>query len=204
MWSIARRLFALVCSNPVAAQVSQIDRNVSMIKLMGLEKLLEPNNMIELRLVRIVTLFACWIAGLGLLTTTSSADDMRSERIQIPSGESGVTIIGSITGYNSVDYKLYGCGEQDIVINLTTDNASSYYNILAPGETQVAMFIGSVEGNRYEGRLPESGDYTIRVYLMRSAARRGEKANYKLDITVAGTRTLCQSPIVKHGPGLHG
>ena len=160
--------------------------------------------MIELRLVRIVTLFACCIAGLGLLTTTSSADDMRSERIQIPSGESGVTIIGSITGYNSVDYKLYGCGEQDIVINLTTDNASSYFNILAPGETQVAMFIGSVEGNRYEGRLPKSGDYTIRVYLMRSAARRGEKANYKLDITVAGTRTLCQSPIVKHGPGLHG
>ena len=36
------------------------------------------------------------------------------------------------------------------------------------------MFVGSISGNQFEGRLPASGDYKVRVYLMRSAARRDE------------------------------
>ena len=46
------------------------------------------------------------------------------------------------------------------------------------------MFIGSVKGNQYEGILPASGDYKIRVYLMRSAARRKEVAHYRLEMIV--------------------
>jgi hypothetical protein len=33
--------------------------------------------------------------------------------------------------------------------------------------------------------LPESGDYKVRVYLMRSAARRNEVANYRLEMIIA-------------------
>jgi hypothetical protein len=42
-----------------------------------------------------------------------------------------------------------------------TDNLSSYFNILSPGENEVAMFIGSTSGNQYEGTLPKSGPYKI-------------------------------------------
>ena len=70
------------------------------------------------------------------------ADDIRSELIQIPEGENGVTVTGRISGYEIVDYKFYGCEAQDVIIVLETDNASSYFNILAPGESDVAMFIG--------------------------------------------------------------
>ena len=45
--------------------------------------------------------------------------------------------------------------------------------------------MGSVKGNRFEGDLPASGDYTIRVYLYRNAARRGESANYSLEVAIA-------------------
>jgi hypothetical protein len=48
------------------------------------------------------------------------------------------------------------------------------------------MFIGSSSDNQYEGTLPESGDYKIRVYMMRSAARRNEIANYRLEIIITG------------------
>ena len=34
--------------------------------------------------------------------------------------------------------------------------------------------------------LPTDGDYTVRVYLMRSAARRNEKAQYTLSIDING------------------
>ena len=40
--------------------------------------------------------------------------------------------------------------------------------------------------NPYEGTLPATGDYKIRVYLMRSAARRNEVANYRLEMIVSG------------------
>jgi hypothetical protein len=48
----------------------------------------------------------------------------------------------------------------------------------------VAFFIGSTSGNQFEGVLPESGDYKIRVYMMRSAARRNEVANYRLEMII--------------------
>jgi hypothetical protein len=69
---------------------------------------------------------------------------------------------------------------------MATDNGANYFNILAPGETVEAMFIGSTSGTQYEGTLPATGDYKIRVYMMRSAARRNEVANYRLEMIVSG------------------
>ena len=46
------------------------------------------------------------------------------------------------------------------------------------------MFNGSVSQNQYEGILPSSGDYKIRVYMMRSAARRDQVANYRLEMII--------------------
>ena len=120
------------------------------------------------------------------------ADDIRSERVQIPEGETGVTVTGRISGYDIVDYKLYGCEAQDVIIVLETNNTANYFNIMAPGESEVAIFIGSIEGNRFAGSMAENGEYTVRVYLMRSAARRGESATYSLAINFSGNRTVCQ------------
>ena len=71
-------------------------------------------------------------------------------------------------------------------VSMATKNTATYFNILAPGETEVAFFNGSVSENQYEGVLPATGDYKIRVYMMRSAARRNEKANYRLEMIVSG------------------
>ena len=46
------------------------------------------------------------------------------------------------------------------------------------------MFVSSSAGNQFEGRLPASGDYKVRVYLMRSAARRDEIANDRLEMSI--------------------
>jgi hypothetical protein len=48
------------------------------------------------------------------------------------------------------------------------------------------MFNGSISDNQYEGILPTSGNYKVRVYMMRSAARRNEIANYRLEIIIEG------------------
>jgi hypothetical protein len=69
---------------------------------------------------------------------------------------------------------------------LKTSKASNYFNVLPPGSNDVAIFIGSTSGNEYVGALPSDGEYTIRVYLMRNAARRNESANYTLSVGITG------------------
>jgi hypothetical protein len=85
-----------------------------------------------------------------------------------------------------VDYLLEASKGQSMNVSMATNNGANYFNILAPGENEVAMFNGSVSENQFEGVLPESGDYKIRVYMMRSAARRNEVAKYRLEMIVSG------------------
>jgi hypothetical protein len=74
---------------------------------------------------------------------------------------------------------------QSANISLGSKNSSAYFNLIAPGETDAAIFNSSNEGNQFEGKLPKTGDYKVRVYLMRNAARRNEVANYSLDINIS-------------------
>jgi hypothetical protein len=95
-------------------------------------------------------------------------------------------------------------------VSLATKHGATYFNILAPGQNEVAMFNGSISQNQYEGTLPASGDYKIRVYMMRSAARRNEVAHYRLEMIIDGreatdsqaprTETLLATP--QTSPGL--
>jgi hypothetical protein len=48
------------------------------------------------------------------------------------------------------------------------------------------MFMGHLSGVEFTGVLPTEGDYTIRVYLMRAAARRNESSDYALTVGVTG------------------
>ena len=114
----------------------------------------------------------------------AAGDDIRTERVQFDRGTTGTKIEGHITGYETVDYKLGASAGQRMVVTMTTDNGANYFNLLAPGETEVAFFNGSMNENSFVGSLPESGDYTIRVYQMRSAARRNETATYRLDVEI--------------------
>jgi len=131
----------------------------------------------------IVLLLSLGLIGLAGVAP-ARAGDIRTERVQFPKGATGTTIKGRIRGREIVDYKLRARAGQGMIVRLETDNPSNYFNVLAPGEAEVAFFVGSVKGNRFEGDLPKSGDYTIRVYLMRNAARRGERANYKLNVSI--------------------
>jgi len=113
-----------------------------------------------------------------------AADDIRVERVQFKRGANSAVVEGSIKGYEAVDYVLRAGKGQYMNVSMATDNGANYFNILAPGENEAAMFVGSTSGSQYEGTLPESGDYKIRVYMMRSAARRNEVAQYRLEMIV--------------------
>jgi hypothetical protein len=121
---------------------------------------------------------------LACTATLALADDIRTERVQFHKGANSATVEDSIKGYEGVDYVLGAKEGQLMNVSMATDNGAAYFNIIAPGKENEAMFIGSTSGNQFEGPLPASGDYKIRVYLMRSAARRDEVANYRLEMII--------------------
>jgi hypothetical protein len=56
--------------------------------------------------------------------------------------------------------------------------------VRAPG-SENNLFDGTSSGDTASLTLPASGDYRIRVFQMRNAARRGDRSNYRLTIGVA-------------------
>lgn len=129
---------------------------------------------------------ACVLFCMVTASTLASADvSIRKEQVLFKKGETGATIKGKISGDQTVDYQLGAGAGQSLVVTFTPDNPSAYFNVTAPGADS-AMFIGSTSGNRFETTLPANGNYTIRVYLMRNAARRGESVNYTLQVGISG------------------
>jgi hypothetical protein len=133
-------------------------------------------------------------ALVATLFPTRASDDIRTERVRFKPGTTSTAIEGSIKGYATVDYLVGARDGQQMNVSLATKHTATYFNILAPGENEVAMFNGSTSENQYEGTLPKSGDYRIRVYMMRSAARREEVANYRLEIIVNGGGAQSSGP----------
>ncbi|MGV0976634.1 MAG: hypothetical protein ACOYBO_11975 [Azonexus sp.] len=124
------------------------------------------------------------------------ADLGRTEYVQFARGAISTVIKGQVKGDHYIDYQVRVSAGQALSVEMKTGNASSYFNILPPGSGDVAMFIGNTSGNRYLGLLPTDGDYSIRVYLMRNAARRNESANFTLTVGVSG-QALAATPAAK-------
>lgn len=132
--------------------------------------------------------------GLALACFTAAAmradDDVRVERVQFEKGKSAATLRGEVIGYAAVHYLLRAGAGQTMTVSLETAHGAAGFNVFAPGAQpgrDEALFIGETGGSRFTGKLPYPGDYLVQVYLMRSAARREERAPYTITIGIEGT-----------------
>jgi hypothetical protein len=124
-----------------------------------------------------------------------AADAIRQESVQFAKGSSEATIKGRLKGDQALDYRVRAGAGQTLVVALKGSNAQNYFNVLPPGSADVAMYVGQ-DGGGYKGILPTDGDYTVRVYLMRPAARRNESSSYTLTVGVTG-KPLAPLPAAK-------
>ena len=120
-----------------------------------------------------------------LLPTAASAQPIEERRISFRSGESGTTLEGRLVGGEIIDYLLGASAAQTMSIDFAPSNPSAYFNLIQ-GAGPEAIFVGSTSGNQFRGVLPATGDYRIRVYLMRNAARRGETSDFTLSVSIGG------------------
>jgi len=133
-----------------------------------------------------------WLSSLLCVTLFAvspalASEGIRKEMVHFDKGATSATIKGRITGYETVDYVIPAKAGQTLAVTFKSSNRMAYFNVLPPG-SETALFVGSMDatGEHYEGILPTDGDYAIRVYEMRAAARRKESATYTLDVSVTG------------------
>jgi hypothetical protein len=127
----------------------------------------------------------CLLGGLLLGAPLASAEvTIRLEKIPFEECPARLALTGTIRGDQIVDYSFVARAGKSMAARFKPSNLSAHFNVLPPG-SGVAMFVGSTSGNHLQARLPIDGEYTIRVYLMRNAARRNEMANYTLELDVA-------------------
>ncbi len=117
-------------------------------------------------------------------TATGSSSTPEIE-IRFGPGEGAVARRGSLAGHGDARYRIQGRAGQSLKVSVATKQPSLYFNVLGPAATE-AMFIGSQAGDVAELVLPDDGPYRIQVYLMRPAARRQERGEFDLRLSVDG------------------
>jgi hypothetical protein len=141
-------------------------------------------------------LFRMLVLALALMTLPGLAAAQtphRQQRVAFKDGQAAIS--GRIKGYESVDYVFPAGAGESLSISLSSSRPGGFFNLLAPGETDTAFFNGSINGDRYAGAVPTSGDYRARVYMMRNEARRGATTRYRLSIALGQ-----KSATREHGP----
>jgi hypothetical protein len=106
------------------------------------------------------------------------------DRVQFSAGNDNAAVQSTVTGGAYRDYLLGARAGQTMGVSLVTDG-SAYFNILPPGSTGEAIYNSSIDGNDATGiRLPASGDYTIRVYLMGADDSERRSVPFTLSMTI--------------------
>jgi len=103
------------------------------------------------------------------------------QRVRFQSGHSSAKLKGRIVGFDTKDYVVAAKAGQAMAIRLSSSNPSAYFVIYSISGRVTDMN----EATEWSETLSESGDYLIRVFMMRSAARRkGATANFTLSISI--------------------
>jgi uncharacterized protein YraI len=120
------------------------------------------------------------IAALLLLLALPATAQIEARRVQFAPGASSATVAGELQGARIVDYLLNARAGQAANISMAASTGIAAFDVLVPSARAVTLHVGSRDGNQYEGVLPASGDYRVRVYLTGNQAL----TTYRLEMIV--------------------
>lgn len=118
-----------------------------------------------------------------VMSPVTRAQQPTQQEINLPALGHYAVVAGVIEGSDIIDYRVSGERGQVLSVDLNARSGSTYFNIVSEN-SETALFIGATEGEVADVSLPGPGDYRIRVYQMRSAARRGERSEFSLGVSL--------------------
>lgn len=133
---------------------------------------------------RIMPLILATAVALGT-QGAAAADKVTTLPVQFAKGMQSFSTSHTLLGYDSINYTLDAKAEQSMRVSLS-GSSNVGFNIYAPGDIPgVATALGSGSlGQDWNGILPASGTYTVQVYQVRAAARRGAQAAYAITFAI--------------------
>jgi hypothetical protein len=125
------------------------------------------------------------IAACALVPTAAQAErSIDTQQLGFSKGRSGATVKGSVTGDSGVDYKLRARAGQTLKVKIRGGKVTPYFNVLPPGSSGEAIFIGSRDGDEATLTLSADGEYTIRVYQMGRAKTSARRTDFVLEVSI--------------------
>ncbi len=122
--------------------------------------------------------FAIVIVALILLSLSALAQ-RKPERVRFQKGHISTILKGRLVSYDAKDYLLGAAKGQTMKLKLESSEA---YFVVFPAKGEPIEMGPRTD---WSETLVESGDYVVRVFLMRGVARRkGSNANYSLKIEI--------------------
>ena len=106
-------------------------------------------------------------------------DNARIERVTFGEGETSKTVKDTVHGDEAVDHRVEGHAGQVMTVRMDTKDA--YFNVIAPGAGDVAVYNSSMDMNTWTGSLMKDGTYTVRVY---QKSAKGGITPYTMRITL--------------------
>ena len=86
---------------------------------------------------------AALILAQPAFSTASAADPgIRHQQVQFAKGASSASLQGKLKGDEMVDYVVRAGAGQTLTVALKKTNSQNYFNVLPPGSTDVAMYVG--------------------------------------------------------------
>ena len=103
-------------------------------------------------------------------------------RLRFPAGASSTAVKGTIRGYAYRDYIVRANADQTIATSVASTNRYTILTIFRPDGDNLD---GAAQMGEFSGTLPVTGDYVIRVGMMRTGARRpGAVSNFTLKVSI--------------------
>jgi hypothetical protein len=104
------------------------------------------------------------------------------QHVRFPKDATGVTLSGAIRGFAYKDYIIAARVGQTISVKLNSRNTYTVLSIFTPGGENLEA---ANQTDEFSGEFPSTGNYAIRVGMMRVEARRKNSiVNYSLQISV--------------------
>ncbi|MFO1315375.1 MAG: hypothetical protein U1F58_07200 [Burkholderiales bacterium] len=92
--------------------------------------------------------------------SASAADGIETRPLRFAKGASAATVKGTLKGSQTIDYKVGAKAGQTMTVGLKTSNGANYFNVLPPGSNDVAVFVGSTDGNDWTAKPAAAGAAT--------------------------------------------
>lgn len=121
---------------------------------------------------------AAWLLLAGAAAAQNAQRDVP---VVFAAAQTTLTFQDALGGFEFVDYRVPLRAGERLHVQLATSNLSNCFDIYAPG-AEKPLFQGGNSGNEHLLAATVAGEYRIRVYLLRFAARDYQSAEYTLTL----------------------